>query len=272
MVEWIDVEEVARQYKEVVKQIISEANLNCSLWVFSCGNNPASEAYVRGTKKDCEEVGISFNEVKFTLDDINSIVPIIKTLTNNPHNNIIIQSPIGREYLERNLMNLISYSSDADFLSVESIGRMYLTGENYPAMAYGLKLLLKHLNYEDLSGKRAVVVGRSVLAGAPCAKVLQDMGATVTVIHSKSKDYSDILKSANFVVLAAGVQGMFNENDFSDGTIIFDVGINRGEDGKLHGDFVLLDENTDKNLKVTPVPKGMGLMTRVGLLYNIVRI
>lgn len=272
MISWIDVKDAAAQYKTVAKQLYKETNCKNELWVFSYGSDPASEAYVKGKQKDCEEVGIPFNHIKVNSSNLPIVINLIQTLQEDSKNKIIIQAPFINSKIGKLLMDCISENADADCLSASSIGKLYSGEEKYPATAYGVKLLLNHLGYDNLDGERAVVVGRSFLAGAPCAKVLQDMGATVTIIHSKSKNYSDILKTAKIVVLAVGSIGMFNEDDFSDGAIILDVGISRGSDGKLHGDFVLNNQNTEKNLQVTPVPGGMGLMTRVGLLYNIINI
>ena len=272
MIEWINVKEIASQYKEALKTALEGANINSNLWVFSSGENSASEAYIRGKEKDCKEIGIPFNHIKVSSKNVNNTLNLIDTLQKDENNKIIIQSPFENKQIERLLMNKINFSSDVDYLSDMSIGRMYSEGDRYPATAFGLKLLLNHFDITDLSGKRAAVVGRSLLAGAPCAKVLQDMGATVTIIHSKSKNYKDILQSANIVILATGQEGMFTEDDFSNNTMIIDIGISEGSDGKLHGDFKLKDENCDKNLIITPVPGGMGLMTRVGLLFNILGI
>lgn len=270
MIEWINVKEIAQEYKDFFKEKNKKSIIKNSLWVFSCGDDPASEAYVKGKKKDCEEIGIPFNHVKVNGDDLSSTMSLIELLQENPKNKIIIQSPFKNKAVERLLMNGLNKNSDVDYLSNESIGMMYTEGKNYPATALGVKLVLNKMGLAKLDGKRVVVVGRSALAGAPCARILQDMGATVTIVHSKSSNYKDFLKGVDIVVLAVGKEGMFNEEDFSDGTIIFDVGITRGEDGKLHGDFVLKNEFTNKNLKVTPVPGGMGLMTRVGLIANII--
>lgn len=270
MINWIDVKSVAESLKHKISDYIKLNSINKSLWVFSSGENDASNAYVNGKRKDCEEVGISFNHIKVSERNVKDSLNIIEAIQKDKNNSIIIQSPFVDKNVEKILMDSVSPVSDADRLSSCSMGNMYKNCKTYPATALGVKLLLYSFGWKDLSTKRAVVVGRSFLAGQPCAKVLQDMNATVTIIHSKSVDYSDIIKSADIVVLAVGKAGMFTENDFKDNTLVIDVGISKDENGKLHGDFKLLNENTDKNLFVTPVPNGMGLMTRVGLLYNII--
>lgn len=271
MIEWIDVKTIAQQYKDIIKRLVVSENVQKSLWVVSSGLDPASQVYVKGKEKDCKEVGINFNHLQVSKDNLTDLESILQTIQQCPENKIIIQSPFFDEEINERIRNCVYYGADADYLSCGSIGTMYSdVGQAYPATARGLQLLLEHFNMGDLSGKRAAVVGRSILAGAPCAKVLQDKGATVTTLHSKSGDCKDVLANVDVVVLATGRKHAYTDADFKDGAYIFDVGITREEDGKVYGDLNSTSFSKDKIVHATSVPGGMGLMTRVGLLYNIV--
>lgn len=271
MINWINVKDVAQQYKNIIKRLIETENIHRFLWVISSGTDPASQIYIKGKEKDCKEVGISFNYLQIDKNNLSDLENIIQTIQKSPENKIIVQSPFFDNKINEQIRNCVFYRADADYLSCGSIGSMYSTiGQDYPATARGLQLLLEHFDIDDLNSKRAVVVGRSILAGAPCAKVLQDKGATVTILHSKSGDCKDVLANADVVVLATGRKHAYTDADFKDGAYIFDVGITREEDGKVYGDLNSTSFAKDRIVHATSIPGGMGLMTRVGLLYNIV--
>lgn len=290
MIEYIDVKSIAQEYRNRIREIVSQKvneGVHYSLYVISRGNDERSAAYMKGKKKDCEEVGIHYYH--YSVEDFNEAAQLINLIqkTGSSNAGIIIQSPSFSPEEEARLFDMIDYPVDVDRMSCIAGGRLFRgdTPAEYPATALGVKILLGELGMADLSGKNATVVGRGRFAGAPTAKLLQDLGATVTVTHRQTS--ADALEEAvhyaDIVVLAAGHKGLVKSSWIGKDALVIDLGINVDEDGKLCGDLEndepmdeLPEEGTEKTpvkprFRATPVPGGMGLMTRVGLLANVIR-
>lgn len=233
-----------------------------TLVIIQANNNPASDAYVRGKIKDALEIGA--NPILDKLDPSitqEELIEVITKYNNDPTvDGIIVQLPLEKHIDENVIKNSVAKEKDVD-------GFHPLT-EFIPCTPKGI---IDYLDYNGVTfqGKNAVVLGRSNIVGKPMAKLLLSKNCNVTVLHSKTSedDKAFYLAHADIIVVAIGRLGFLDDRFiYKPSAIIVDVGINRGEDGKLHGDAV-------PNLPVviqTPVPGGVGLLTRIALMGNLV--
>lgn len=231
------------------------------LAVVSIGNDPASQSYIRGKRKDCERVGFGFGHCAF-MDGVpeEDVAFCIETLNRDPSiTGIILQLPVPDGYDAERLSSLINKSKDVDGLRPDSPFK--------PCTPEGIVYLLKK-ELSELTGKHAVIIGRGKLVGKPLAKMLLDEDMTVTVCHSKTPilDIHSIVMDADVIVAAAGCPRHFCFEDLWNNPVIVDCGVHRMEDGKLCGDVVYAD--TDR---LTPVPGGVGLLTRAMLIKHVER-
>ena len=182
-----------------------------------------------------------------------------------------MQLPLPKHIDEEMVTSRISSLKDADGLTHENLG-LLLAGQKRvaPCTPFGVIQLLKKHDIE-MSGAKAVVVGRSQIVGKPMALLLLEENATVTICHSRTKDLQEHLMSADIVVVAAGRPEFLGKGDFSPNTVVVDVGIHRKENGKLCGD-VRFDELKDSAKAMTPVPGGVGPMTIAMLLENTLKL
>lgn len=257
----IDVKSYVAKRKEDIKEYLKEKNpKRDTLVVFQFGNNPASNAYVKGKKKDCEEVGLRavvYNLTEDTsLDYAARLMAATQTLDNVA--GIIVQLPIP-EHLSA-LPTMIKPEFDVDgFLP---------TSKFVPATPKGvIELLDNELKY-NFVGKVCTVIGKSHIVGEPCANLIKGRGATVIWCDSHTVDLKKWCLQSGLIVTATGQKGLITPDMIRPGTVVVDVGIIRGGDGKLCGD-VDKDCYSDDAL-ITPVPGGVGLLTRVALLENLV--
>jgi methylenetetrahydrofolate dehydrogenase (NADP+)/methenyltetrahydrofolate cyclohydrolase len=236
------------------------------------GEDPASQAYVKGKVRDCEEVG--FGSTLITLPEQTTQVELLKhvaDLNKNPEiDGFIVQLPLPKHLNPDEILLTIDPLKDVDGFHPENVGRMALGLPTYlPATPYGMLLLLEHYGISP-SGKNAVVVGRSNIVGSPMSILLSrnsKMGnATVTLAHSKTTNLEAICQSADLLVAAIGRPNFIKASMVRPGAIVLDVGINR-VDGKLVGDVDFAEVEPIAEA-ISPVPGGVGLMTRVGLLMN----
>lgn len=236
------------------------------------GEDPASQAYVKGKVRDCEEVG--FASTLITLSEGTSQAELLEHvahLNQNPEvDGFIVQLPLPKHLNPDEVLLAIDPQKDVDGFHPENVGRMALGLPTYlPATPYGMLLLLEHYGISP-AGKHAVVVGRSNIVGSPMSILLSrnsKMGnATVTLAHSKTSNLKELCLSADLLVAAIGRPKYVTADMIRPGAVVLDVGINR-VDGKLVGD-VDFDSAMDVAGAITPVPGGVGLMTRVGLLMN----
>ncbi len=263
--------EIALEIKEELKNKVSllgDKRLP-KLCVILVGNNPASLSYVRGKEKGISEVGMLSEVIR--LDESISesdLINQINILNNdNSVDGILVQMPLPRHINENRVMENIDPSKDVDGLHPYNIGKLYLKEDGlFPCTPLGVIELLKRSNIE-ISGKHAVVIGRSKLVGNPVSKMLLDENATVTICHSKTKDLKEVCKSGDILIVAIGKEKFVSKEFIKDGAVVIDVGINRNSEGKLVGD-VDFDDVKDHVFYITPVPKGVGPMTIAMLLSN----
>jgi len=236
------------------------------------GEDPASQAYVKGKVRDCEEVG--FGSTLIALPEQTAQATLLQhvaDLNKNPEiDGFIVQLPLPKHLSADEVLLAIDPKKDVDGFHPENVGRMALGLPTYlPATPYGMLLLLEHYGIST-EGRNAVVVGRSNIVGSPMSILLSrnsKMGnATVTLAHSKTANLEALCQSADLLVAAIGRPKFISGAMIRPGAVVLDVGINR-VDGKLVGDVDF--ESAEKVAgAITPVPGGVGLMTRVGLLMN----
>ncbi len=261
--------ELAKKVKDEVKQEIETNNLNVCLAVIIVGDNPASRVYVNSKKKDCQEVGIESLEYALPENTTQEeLLNLVDRLNNDPNvNGILVQLPLPKHIDENMVIEKISPLKDVDAFHAINVGKIMIGDYDFlPCTPAGCMELIKSTGVE-ISGKNAVVVGRSNIVGKPMAMLLLHENATVTICHSKTKNLPEICKTADILVAAVGIPNFINKDMVKEGAIVIDVGMNRLPDKKLCGD-VDFNDVLDKVSKITPVPGGVGLMTRAILMKN----
>ncbi|NLC96316.1 MAG: bifunctional methylenetetrahydrofolate dehydrogenase/methenyltetrahydrofolate cyclohydrolase FolD [Erysipelotrichaceae bacterium] len=262
--------EVSKQIKEEIKEEISKITKRLpKLCVILVGNNPASVSYVKGKEKACKEVGM-LSEIIILEDTISEeeLIEKVKELNNDSSiDGILVQMPLPRHINENRVIENIDPSKDVDGLHPYNIAKLYLKEDGLvPCTPLGIIELLKRSNIE-ISGKNAVVIGRSKLVGNPVSKLLLDENATVTICHSRTNNLAKVCSNADILVVAIGREKFVTKEFVKDNAVVIDVGINRNSEGKLVGD-VDFEDVKDKTSYITPVPKGVGPMTIAMLLSN----
>ena len=243
-----------------------------TLCVVRLGQNPEDLSYERGLLKKAEKLGIEVNKKLYdeniTQEELASELRKIDADNNN--HGILIFRPLPSHIDEKKVLELISPQKDADGVTDASMLGIYAdTGVgNPPCTAEACMEILKHYDIR-LQGKKAVVLGRSLVVGKPLALMLLKENATVTICHSKSENLSKICKEADILIAAVGKAKLLDKEYVSEGQIVIDVGINMGEDGKLCGD-VNFEEVESVVSKISPVPGGVGTVTATVLMSHVV--
>ncbi len=269
----IDGTRVAREVKDRVATEVAELRargITPGLAVVLVGDDPASHAYVRMKERDCAEVGIaSFDHRLPASATQDKLEALIDRLDGDPAvHGILVQLPLPGHLDTERIIERIAFEKDVDGFHPMSIGRL-VRGVPAPhaCTPAGVMELLRAYDI-DVAGKRAVVVGRSVIVGKPMALLLLEAHATVTVCHSRTKDLPEVCREADILIAAVGRPGMIDERYVKPGAVVIDVGINRVEGG-LVGD-VAFDRVAPIAHAITPVPGGVGPMTRAMLMANTV--
>ena len=272
----IDGKEISAQIREKVKEfgetLKKESGRTPGLAVVLVGENPASKVYVKNKIEKTKEVGFTSIEHRLN-DDVSEeeLLNVVKNLNEDDKvQGILVQLPLPKHINADKVLDTIKPVKDVDGFHAENVGKLW-SGLNslVPCTPLGCSILLKKLN-PDLSGKKAIIIGRSNIVGKPMAALLLGMNATVTVAHSRTKNIEDLVKSADVVIAAVGIPEMVKGSWIKKDAVVIDVGINRIErDGKkvLVGD-VDYEECLENSSKITPVPGGVGPMTIACLLLN----
>lgn len=244
---------------------------NVRLDVILVGEDPASVTYVRNKENDCAEVGIESRVHRFSEDvPQKELARLVDELNAGEEvSGFFIQLPLPDHIEQMELLSRISPEKDVDGLGPLSAGRLALGLPGLlPCTPHGVLQMLKRSGIE-IEGKEAVVLGRSNLVGKPAAQLLLSENATVTLCHSRTRNLAEVTRRADILVAAAGKRDIVGADHVAEGAVVIDVGIHRTEDGKLTGD-VDFDSVEPKASAITPVPGGVGPMTRAMLLYNTV--
>jgi methylenetetrahydrofolate dehydrogenase (NADP+)/methenyltetrahydrofolate cyclohydrolase len=275
--ELIDGSAVAAAERARITQEVAElaaAGITPGLAAVLVGDDPASHVYVGMKEKDCQQVGMVSHGVRLPADVDESILNAeIDRLNADPAvHGIIVQMPLPGHLDEVAAQDRIAPGKDVDGLHPASQGQLMRGVPTFvPATPLGCQVLLEHYKV-PLVGAKVVIVGRSTLVGRPLAMLLSRKGvdATVTMCHSRTKDIGAHTRDADVVVMAVGVPRMLTADMVRPGATVLDVGITRGDDGKLVGDVDFEGVKEVAGL-ITPVPGGVGPMTRAMLLENTLR-
>lgn len=271
----IDGKSLAKKIREELKEECNELkqkNINPKLAVIMVGNDPASKVYVRNKSRACNEIGIDYEE--FILEEETTqeeLIDLIKKLNKDDSiNGILLQSPIPKNLNINEAFKAITYIKDVDGFTPSSVGKLCIGEDTFVSCTpYGVMKMFDEYNI-DLTGKDVVILGRSNIVGKPLIQCCLQRNATVTVCHSRTKNLAEHTKRANVVISAIGQSKFVKADMVKDGVIIIDVGINRGEDGKITGDVDF--ENVEKKASyITPVPGGVGPMTIAMLMNNVIK-
>ncbi len=274
MAKILDGRKLAKKIKAEIKEKIQDWNQPPGLAVILVGENPASKVYVGHKEKACREVG--FYSLKVTLPTETTqeeLTEKITELNRDPRiHGILVQLPLPDHLDEKLVMDQISPEKDVDVFHPYNVGQLYLK-KKLPPLEELLapctpKGILSLLAAEDISltGKRAVIIGRSNLVGKPLTQLLTASDATVTLCHSQTPNLAEETKKADLLVAAIGQAEFVKAEMVKAGTVVIDVGINRTEEGLVGDvDFAAVES---KASYITPVPGGVGPMTIASLLQN----
>lgn len=256
------------ELKEKIAAHKMKSNLTPGLAVVLVGKDPASQVYVNSKIKACEQVGIK--SFSYCLEEDareDQILTLINDLNNNSEiDGILVQLPLPKGMDEYKILSAIKPEKDVDGFLPVNVGNLVL-GHNtmLSCTPAGCMLLIRSTGI-DISGKNAVVVGRSNIVGKPMAMMLLNQNATVTICHSKTKNLAEITRNADILVVAIGRPNFISGDMIKEDAVVIDVGVNR-VDGKLCGD-VNYEEAKEVASYITPVPGGVGPMTITMLLQN----
>jgi methylenetetrahydrofolate dehydrogenase (NADP+)/methenyltetrahydrofolate cyclohydrolase len=252
--------------------VLKEKGIIPGLAVILIGDDPASHTYVNNKKKACEECGFYSEIYKLPEStpeaDVLELIEVLKS--RKEINGILVQSPFPKHISEKKILLAIPPEKDVDAFHPQNVGAIVAGDFDFvPCTPAGVMEMLNEYNIE-VSGKHAVVIGRSNIVGKPMSILLLHKHATVTICHSRTKYLADITRQADILVAAVGRLGFVTADMVKPGAVVIDVGMNRKEDGKLAGD---VDFNGVSEIAayITPVPGGVGLMTVAMLLQNTLR-
>lgn len=240
------------------------------LSVILVGDNPASQSYVKSKANACVSIGIENRTIvldgNITQEELEKVIE--EQNSDESVDGILVQLPLPKHLNELAAINKISPEKDVDGLHPVNAGKL-LTGRKgfIPCTPKGVMAMLESIGLDDLSGMSAVVCGRSNLVGKPVALLLQNKNATVTTVHSRTPNITEVTSKADILIVAMGKEKLVKANWVKEGAVVIDVGINRMANGKLCGD-VDFDDVCDKVKAISPVPKGVGPMTVCMLLSN----
>ena len=268
----MDGKALAAQKKAAIRAEVERLARTPGLAVVLVGENPASQIYVRGKARDCEECGIRCMDFRLPAQTTESeLLTLIAELNGRADvDGILVQLPLPEGILERRVLEAIAPEKDVDAFHPENVGRLVQGQARYlPCTPAGVMELLRAAGV-DPAGRRAVIVGRSNIVGKPMALLLLQADATVTVCHSRTPDLADECRRADILISAVGHRGLITADMIKPGAAVVDIAMNRDEDGKLCGD-VDFAAACAVAAHITPVPGGVGPMTRAMLMENTLR-
>ncbi len=266
----IDGKALAAKVKSQVAAEAAKLPRKPGLAVVLVGEDPASQVYVAGKERDCAECGIeSFSHRLGAETTEDELLALVRRLNGDPRvDGILVQLPLPGHLSEETVINAIAPDKDVDCFHPFNVGRMVIGDPVFlPCTPAGVMAMLDE--YEiPIRGKRCVVLGRSNIVGKPMAALLTQRDGTVTVCHSRTEDMAQYAREADILVSAVGRTGLVTADMVKEGAVVVDVAMNRDGDGRLCGDvdFAAVEP---KASCITPVPGGVGPMTRACLMRNI---
>ena len=259
---------IRTELKDKVADLIKVNNVTPHLAVILVGDNPASVSYVTGKQRGCEQTGMKSTLINLPEDirEETLLQEIDKLNKDESVHGILVQLPLPKHINETNVINAINVYKDVDGFTPINVGKMVLNEECFlPCTPAGIIRLIKETNI-DITGKHAVVIGRSNIVGKPVVHLLLRENATVTVCHSRTRDLSSVTRLADILIAAIGKPKFVTRDMIKPGAVVIDVGVNRMEN-KLCGD-VDFENVLEICSYITPVPGGVGPMTITMLLEN----
>lgn len=258
----LDVKDYVEREKSRLREFMELRHISPTLAIVQAGNDQASNSYIAGKMKDCEELGIRCILYKIGTPTCTAEIETrVEQLSHSPSvNGVLLQLPVPKGIDKGSILCKLALSKDVDGLRVDS---PYTS-----CTARGIVEYLRDVVGPPLAGLHVAVVGRSDLVGKPLTELLLKENATVTICHSYTLDLESALSSADIIVSAAGVPGLIKPEFIHPESVVIDVGTNRTPSGKLCGD--VNPECYSVSKLITPVPGGVGLLTRLALLKNIV--
>lgn len=268
----LDGKQIAKDYRQGLKdqvEVLKSKGYTPKLSVILVGNDGASQSYVRSKKKAAEKIGM-ISEIVHLSEDTSEedVLSELERLNNDDSvSGILVQVPLPKQVSEQKVLEAINPEKDVDGFHPSNIGKLYIDEQTFvPCTPLGIMEILKHADI-DIEGKNAVVIGRSHIVGQPVSKLLLQQNATVTILHSRSKDMASFIKESDIVVSAVGKPELVTKDMVKEGAVIIDVGNTPDENGKLKGD-VAFDEVKEVASAITPVPGGVGPLTITMVLNN----
>ena len=265
----IDGKALAAQVKEQVRREVETLSRQPGLAVILVGDNPASQVYVRGKESDCAECGIrSFSHRLPAQTSQKELLELVEQLNQDAAvDGILCQLPLPEGLNEDEVIHAIAPDKDVDCFHPFNVGQLMIGEQGFqPCTPAGVMRMLKEYGI-DPTGKHCVIVGRSNIVGKPQAMLMLRENATVTVCHTRTQDLKSECLRADILVAAAGRAGLISGDMVKEGAVVVDVAMNRNEAGRLCGD-VVYDEAAERAAYITPVPGGVGPMTRAMLMEN----
>ena len=265
----MDGKALAAKVKEEVRAQVAGMARKPGLAVVLVGDNPASRVYVNGKKKDCGECGIYSEEYALPAETTQQeLLELVETLNGREDiDGILVQLPLPRHLNEKEVLLAIRPDKDVDCFHPFNVGQLMIGEAGFqPCTPAGVMRMLREYGV-DPAGKRCVIVGRSNIVGKPQAMLMLRENATVTICHTKTPDLKAECLGADILVAAAGRPGLVTGDMVKEGAVVVDVAMNRNEAGKLCGD-VDYPAAAEKASFITPVPGGVGPMTRAMLMEN----
>lgn len=265
----LDGKALAEKIKQGVRQEAEALGRKPGLAVIIVGSNPASRVYVNSKRKDCEECGFLSEEYALPEETTQEeLVELIGRLNGREDiDGILCQLPLPQGIDEEAVLMAISPEKDVDGFHPMNMGSLLVGKEGFlPCTPYGIMEILAEYGI-DPKGKQCVVVGRSNIVGKPMALLLLQKHGTVTVCHSRTQDLAQVCRTADILVAAVGKVNLITADMVKPGAVVIDVAMNRNEAGKLCGD-VAFAEVKEIASAITPVPGGVGPMTRAMLMKN----
>ena len=271
----IDGKKLAQKIRTNLKiecEELKKKGINPKLAVILVGNDGASKVYVKNKSIACQEIGIEYEEYLLN-EDINQeeLINLIEELNKQKDiHGILLQSPIPTHLDINQAFEAISPKKDVDGFNPINVGKLSLNQDTFVSCTpYGIMKMFEEYNIK-LEGKNVTIIGRSNIVGKPLLQCCINKNATVTMCHSKTNNLEQYTKKADILIAAMGKAKFIKENMVKDGVVVIDVGINRGQDGKLTGDVDF--ENVEKKASyITPVPGGVGPMTIAMLMNNVIK-
>lgn len=268
----LDGKQIAKDYRQGLQdqvEALKEKGFTPKLSVILVGNDGASQSYVRSKKESSWKIGMISEIVHLeeTATEEEVLNELNRLNNDDSVSGILVQVPLPKQVSEQKILEAINPEKDVDGFHPINIGKLYIDEQTFvPCTPLGIMEILKHADI-DLEAKNAVVIGRSHIVGQPVSKLLLQKNASVTILHSRSKDMASYLKDADVIVSAVGKPSLVTKDVVKEGAVIIDVGNTPDENGKLKGD---VDYDAVKEIAgaITPVPGGVGPLTITMVLNN----